>query len=150
MSEKIDQLRTIERLRRRDIDRCETAVVDAREATSAAERAEGQAARAHERALFACTQARVDQTRQPCDPLVQLHCQATQDRADSAQQARIAASAALGEARAFAERMKQEWLRAQARHDAIMQELDAALRQSKRQAARRAEDDVCPAPMVFA
>lgn len=144
MSETIDQLRTILRLRKRDLDRCEAA------ALSAAEAEEGQAARAHERALYACTRARADQTRQPCDPLVQLHCQATQDRADAAQQARIAASAAMGEARAFAERLKQEWLRAQARHDAIMQELDTALRQAKRQAARRAEDEVRPAPMVFA
>lgn len=150
MSETIDQLRTILRLRKRDLDRCEKAVIDARGALSAAEAEEGQAARAHERALYACTQARVDQTRQPCDPLVQLHCQTTQDRADAAQQARIAASAALDEARVFAERMKQEWLRAQARNDAIMQELDMALRQAKRQAARRAEDDVRPAPMVFA
>ncbi len=150
MSETIDQLRTILRLRKRDLDRCETAVMEARGALTLAETEERRAARAHERALYACTQARVDQTRQPCDPLVQLHCQATQDRADAAQQARIAASAAMGEARAFAERMKQEWLRAQGRHDAIMQELDGALRLSKRQAARRAEDEVRPAPMVLA
>lgn len=148
MSEKIDQLRTVLRLRKRDLDSCERAVADARQAVAVAEADEMKAARAHEKALYSCTQARVDQARQPCDPLVQLHCRATQERADMAQQLRGAASMALAEARSVADRVKREWLRAQARHDAIGQELETLVRQWKRQVARRAEEEVRPSIVV--
>ena len=55
--------------------------------------------------------------------------------------------AALAEARALADRLKREWLRAQARHDAMLQELERAVQSWQRQVGRRAEDELRPAPV---
>lgn len=142
----IDALKTILRLRRRDLERCEREVAQARAQLVAAEVEEGEAARACSRADSSCAQAVEQQAKQPCDPLVRLHAHATQAKAETARQLRAQARATLEEARQIAERLKHEWLRAQARHDAIRGELDRAVRQWKRQIARRAEDEVRPAP----
>lgn len=144
----IDALKTILRLRRRDLDRCERDVAQARAQLAAAEVQEGEADRACCRADISCEQAVAQQAKQPCDPLVRLHAHATQAKAEAARQLRAQARATLEEARQIADRLKREWLRAQARHDAIRGELDRAVRQWKRQTSRRAEDEVRPAPMA--
>ena len=89
----------------------------------------------------------MERLRQPCDPLVQLHCQAVSARAEASQLLRTQAGAALAEARALADRLKREWLRAQARHDAMLQELERAVQSWQRQIGRRAEDELRPAPV---
>ncbi|WP_311267657.1 hypothetical protein [Sphingobium sp. WCS2017Hpa-17] len=144
----IDGLKTILRLRRRDLDRCEREVAQARAQVAAAQAQEDAATHACSRALSTCEQAVAQQAKQPCDPLVRLHAHATQARAEAARQLRAQARATLEEARQLADQLKREWLRAQARHDAILGELERAMRQWKRQIARRAEDDVPPMPKV--
>lgn len=144
----IDGLKTILRLRRRDLDRCEREVAQARAQLVEAEVQESEAARACSHAFSTCEQAVAQQAKQPCDPLVRLHAHATQAKAEAARQLRAQARAALEEARVLADRLKREWLRAQARHDAILGELERAVRQWKRQIGRRAEEDVQPAPKV--
>lgn len=144
----IDGLKTILRLRRRDLDRCEREVAQARAQVAAAQAQEDAAAHACSRALSTCEQAVAQQAKQPCDPLVRLHAHATQARAEAARQLRAQARATLEEARQLADRLKREWLRAQARHDAILGELERAVRQWKRQIGRRAEEDVRPVPKV--
>jgi hypothetical protein len=150
MTEQIDQLNIILRLRKRDLDCCERAVAGARKDVAAAEAQEGEAAAAHARALSRCALALVEQAQTPCDPLVQLHCRAAKERADRAQQLRASASAALADARTMFDRLKREWLRAQARHDAILKELESAVRQWRRQVSRRADDEVRPRPVALA
>ncbi|MCI4592609.1 hypothetical protein MOK15_21365 [Sphingobium sp. BYY-5] len=150
MTEQIDQLNTLLRLRKRDLECCEQAVVGARKHVSAAEMQQGNAAAAHALALSRCAKAMVEQAQTPCDPLVQLHCRAAKERADAAQQLRASASAALAEARAMFDGLKREWLRAQARHDAILKELENAVRQWKRRVSRRADDEVRPRPVALA
>lgn len=150
MTDRIDRLKTIMRLRRRDLDRSEREVAAARRTMVAAEAQASEASRACSRALSACDQAIAQQARHPCDPLVQLHCRASAAKADAAREWRAQARAALDEARALAETLKREWLRAQARHDAMMGELDRAVRDWKRQLSRRADDDVRPTPVALA
>ena len=60
------------------------------------------------------------------------------------------ARAALDEAYKLADRLKREWMRAQVRHDAIVGELDRAVREWKRQLSRRADADLPPMPVVIA
>jgi hypothetical protein len=150
MTDQIDRLKTILRLRRRDVDRYEREVAAARETMAAAEAQASDAAHACSRALSTCDQALAQQARQPCDPLVQLHCRASAAKAEAARQLRAQARATLDEARALAESLKREWLRAQARHDAILGELERAIREWKRQLSRRADEDVRPMPVVRA
>ena len=147
MSDQIDQLKTIVRLRKRDLERCAHDVAAARQAIVAAQVQEEQAARACADALASRAAAMMERLRQPCDPLVQLHCQAVSARAEASQLLRTQAGAALAEARALADRLKREWLRAQARHDAMLQELERAVQSWQRQVGRRAEDEVRPAPI---
>lgn len=144
----IDGLKTILRLRRRDLDRCEREVAQARAQLVEAEAQESEAVRACSHALSTCERAVAQQAKQPCDPLVRLHAHATQAKAEAARQLRAQARATLEDARQLADRLKREWLRAQARHDAILGELERAIRQWKRQIGRRAEDDIPPAPRV--
>ena len=81
MSDQIDQLKTIVRLRKRDLERCAHEVAAARQAIAAAQAQEEQAARACADALASRAAAMMERLRQPCDPLVQLHCQAVSARA---------------------------------------------------------------------
>lgn len=150
MTDKIDQLKTIVRLRRRDLDRYEREVATARQQMAVAEAEASAAAQACTRALATSEKAMAQQARQPCDPLVQLHCRASAARAEAARQLRAQARAALDEAHKLADRLKREWMRAQVRHDAIVGELDRAIREWKRQLSRRAEADLRPMPVVIA
>ncbi|ETI63849.1 hypothetical protein C100_10500 [Sphingobium sp. C100] len=150
MSDQIDRLRTIMKLRKRDLERCQREVAAARQEVAAAQVQEEQAARACAMALSKRAAALMEQVRQPCDPLVQLHCQAVSARADASQQVRAQAGAVLAEARVMADRLKREWLRAQARHDAIFKELERAIQQWQRQVSRRAEEELRPAPSITA
>lgn len=144
----IDGLTVILRLRRRDLDRCERDVAQARAQLAAAQVQADAATHACSRALSTCEQAVAQQAKQPCDPLVRLHAHATQAKAEAARQLRAQARATLEEARQLADRLKREWLRAQARHDAILGELEHAVRRWKRKMGRRAEEDVQPAPRI--
>lgn len=150
MSDTIDRLKTILRLRRRDLDRYEREVAEARRQMVAAEVEASEAAHACTRALTACDRAMAQQARQPCDPLVQLHCRASAAKAEAARQLRMQARAALDDARMLVEGVKREWVRAQARHDAIVGELDRAMRAWKRQMSRRADDEIRANPQVSA
>ncbi len=150
MTDQIDRLKTILRLRRRDVDRTEREVAEARRMMAAAQAEARDAAYACSRALTTCDQALAQQARQPCDPLVQLHCRASVTKAEAARQLRAQARAALDEAQALAESLKREWLRAQARHDAILGELERAVREWKRQLSRRVDEDVRPMPVLLA
>ena len=144
MTDTIDRLKTIVRLRRRDLDRYERDMAAAHRQMASAEEEAQEAAHACTRALTACDSAMAQQARQPCDPLVQLHCLASAARAEAARQLRAQARSALDDARTLAEGLKREWARAQARHDAIVGELDRAVRAWKRQMSRRADDEVRP------
>lgn len=145
MTDKIDRLKTILRLRRRDLDRYERGVAVARKQMAVAEAAARAAAQDCTRALTLCASALAQQALQPCDPLVQLHCRASAAKADAARQLRTQAGTALDEAHMLANRLKHEWMQAQVRHDAIVRELDCAVREWKRQLSRRADAD--PQPM---
>jgi len=144
MTDSIDRLRTILRLRKRDLDRCEQAAAAARKGVAAAEEREGEAARACTRAAAACEQALAQRLRQPADAMVQLHCRVVAARADSMRRLRDQARDALQEARGAADGMRREWLRAQARHDVISSELERAIRRLQRHISRKADDEARP------
>jgi len=144
MNEDIASLKTILRLRERDLERCERAAAAARKEVMEAERCESAAASACNRATAACEQAMATQLRTPGDPLVQLHCKAVAARVDSARACLGQARTALQEACALADNVRHEWLRARARRDAIASQLERAVQQWRRHLNRKAEEDQPP------
>jgi hypothetical protein len=150
MTDAIEQLETVVRLRWRDVDKAERAALRQRAALAAAEEAD-QAAAAHCRMARAAQQrAEAARAERPADPLVQLHCRLAAGQVAAADQQQIGASAALDDAARMADELKREVLRAHARHDAIRGELERLVRQRRRRIARRAEEEVGVRPGLTA
>jgi chromosome segregation ATPase len=141
MTDRIDKLRTLLRLRQRDIDRRTGEVAEAARAVAAAEagckQAEArlaQALRHHEEALAGRIEA-------PCDPLVGLFCERTETALVRARERLAIVEKSLHQALEDVSEKRRQLLRAQARNGALETFLSRALRGHRRAIDRRLADD---------
>lgn len=141
MTQRIEDLRMIVRLRERDVEKCEQAMEAARAEACRAETAARAASDALSRALASHDRALADRRETPANPHVQLHCQTCEAQCAARRDNRDEADAALVEACAEVEQRSTEWRRAQMRRDVLTEELRKALRAVKRQIARRLDEE---------
>lgn len=141
MTDHIDKLRTLLRLRQRDVHRRTGEVTEAARAVVAAETecelAEArlaQAAQQHKDALTGRIEA-------PCDPLVGLFCERTETALARARERLATAEKSLHQALQDVSERRRQLLRAQARSGALETFLSRALRRHRRAADRRLTDD---------
>ncbi|WP_336970736.1 hypothetical protein [Sphingobium aromaticiconvertens] len=142
MTDHITALRQIVRLRERDVRYCERQARNALLAVAQAETRAGEARQMCQQAISLYEAAQTERVQAPCDPHVQLHCNATATQVDQACQMRAQACDLLVKAQGFAEQVRREWLRAQARYDALRAELEKAIHNLQRRRERRSERDM--------
>jgi flagellar biosynthesis chaperone FliJ len=140
MSHRVEKLRTLVRLRRRNVDRRACAAAEGARAAEAAEiacrRVEAmvnEARRKQERALS-------ERLRAPADPMIALFVRTSEATLSEARQQLRKAEIAMADAIDRAAALRQQWLRAQARLDALTGLLDRALLDSRRATERRRMD----------
>ena len=141
MSDSIDRIRTLARLRHRDVGRCVRKVADAARAAAEAEAKREQADAALTWATRRHNEALARRLQEPCDTLVGIFCQGTEAALDEACTRLAAANDALRQAREEASEQRRRLLRAQARSDALEAFLSRALARHRRAADRRLADD---------
>lgn len=141
MIDRIDKIRTLTRLRRRDVERCASKVADAARAAAEAEGVRERADAALARATRRHDEALAKRLRAPCDTLVGIFCRGTEAALDEARARLAAAEDTLHQAREESSEQRRRLLRAQARSDALEAFLSRALARHRRAADRRLTDD---------
>lgn len=141
MTDRLDQMETLYRLRAREVDRQTRAVAAA---VAASESAAGELARVEQhrqKAAETLDRARFDRARSPADDCVRFFVDACEARLADAQALFTKAREALDGARQHVFAARRMWLRAQGRYEALGRLLHQMKTKQRRGADRRAADE---------
>lgn len=141
MIDRIDKIRTLTRLRQRDVERCARKVIDAARAAAAADEERECADAALAQAMRRNDEALAKRLQAPCDTLIGEFCQGTEAALEEARTRLAAAEDASQQAHQEASEQRRRLLRAQGRSDALEAFLSRALARHRRVADRRLADD---------
>lgn len=142
MSPRLAKLRMLVSLRRRDVDRRARATAERTRLLDMAEAARGQAVALVDATAGDHARALAERLRSPADPVVGLFCQCCGDKLREARQALVNTERAVAAAVEAVTEARRQWLRAQARLDALAVMLARATSEHRRAAERRRLDAV--------
>lgn len=141
MTDRLDQIETLHRLRAREVDRQTRAVAAA---VAASERAADELARAEQhrqKAVETLDRARFDRARSPADDCIRYFVDACEARLADAQALFAKAREAFDRACEHVFAARRIWLRAQGRYEALGRLLHQIRMKQRRGADRRAADE---------
>lgn len=142
MSPRIVKLRMLVRLRRRDVDRRARATAVCARALDTAEAALARAKVRVEAALAKRTRALEERLRVPADPVVGWFCGGCEEALNEARDTVAQSDRLVAEAAEALAEARRQWLRAQARLDAMATMLKRAISELRRSGERRRLDAV--------
>lgn len=141
MTNRLDQIETLHRLRARDVDRQTRAVAVA---VAASESAAGELARAEQHrqeAAETLDRARFERARSPADDCIRFFVEACEARLAEAQALITKAREAFDRSREHVFTARRMWLRAQGRYEALGRLVHQTRAKHRRSTDRRAADE---------